>query len=256
MKNIVVMPNFKQDPSKQEPLFLQECKRAWKHWCDLNDCEFFEIDQPVADFRQIPPQMQKMWTLDILMHNGVEFDQIAQVDHDTYPLPHCPNFFDKTNGEFAAVLDNGFGPTLNRSLQMVKTNWYPEATNVTWDTYFNSGFIVYSKKHLPVFQALQKFYETSKDEWCKVNRSPDLTDDQTLLNFELRKQGFDTTLLSRSYNVLDWHCRNFFANYVDELGREISSVKNIADCINIFHLTGDVDFRNQASSFLSNNFIK
>lgn len=254
MKNIVVMPNINEGESFEKP-FITNCKTAWKNWCQKNNCKFIELTIPIANFKDIPPQMQKMWTMDILINNEIEFDQIAQVDYDTFPLPHCPNFFEQTNNNFAAVLDNGFGPQINRSIRMCKNNWF-DGINVNWDTYFNSGFIVYNKSHLPVFKEIQNFYFTKKDEWCRVNCSPNLTDDQTLLNFELRKQKFDITFLGRSYNVLDWHCRNFFANYVDELGREINAVLNISDSVNIFHITGDVDFRNGATEFLINNFYK
>ena len=73
----------------------------------------------------------------------------------------APIFFEKTNNNFSAVLDNGFGPSINRSIQMVKNNWYKNI-DVNWDTYFNSGFIVYNKNHLNVFKEIQNFYLKSK----------------------------------------------------------------------------------------------
>lgn len=248
------MPNISESNIVNKA-FVVNCKAAWKKWCDKNDCDFIEITTPIASFRDIPPQIQKMWTMDIIISNEIEFDQIAQVDYDTFPLPHCPNFFNQTDNKFSAVLDNGFGPQINRSIRMCKTNWFPNI-NVNWDTYFNSGFIVYNKAHKSVFKEIQNFYFSKKDEWCNINRSPNLTDDQTLLNFELRKQKFDVTFLNRSYNVLDWHCRNFFANYTDELGREINAVDNIREAVNIFHITGDDEFRNGATEFLINNFYR
>jgi hypothetical protein len=253
MKNIIVMPNYSNKGDMKSIDFIENCKYAWKNWCNNNDCEFLELTQSIADFKDIPPQMQKMWTLDILIHNDIKFNQVAQVDYDTFPMPNCPNFFNYTNDNFAAVLDNGFGPSINRSIQMVKNNWYHEI-DVNWDNYFNSGFIIYNINHREVFHAVQTFYEENLQDWKDKNRSSDLTDDQTLLNFELRKQLFDIEILPRSYNVLDWHCKNFFSNYTDELGREINAITSIRDCINIFHLTGDTQFRNLTSNFLIENF--
>jgi len=237
------------------PIFIHNTIKAWEIWCNKNKCKFILLTDKIIDFNLIPPQMQKMWTMDILLENNIEFDQVAQVDYDTIPLPHCPNFFNFTNNNFSAVLDNGFGPTLNRSIQMVKENWYPNIL-VNWDNYFNSGFIIYNKKHKDIFKAIQNFYEEKRFEWINKNKSKDLTDDQTLLNFEVRNQGFDITLLNRSFNVLDWHCKNFFYNFHDELGREINAVKSITDCVNIFHLTGDTEFRNVTTTFLIDNFYK
>jgi len=252
MNNIVVMPNYRT--AGEEPLFVKNCKLAWQAWCEKYNYRFLELTTPVADFRDISPQMQKMWTLDILLHNNVQFNQIAQVDYDTLPLPHCDDFFKQSEGAFSAVLDNGFGPALNRSARMVQSNWYP-SISINWDNYFNSGFIVYSRTHESVFKAIQEFYSTQREKWCEINKSPDLTDDQTLLNFEVRKQNFKVNLLQRSYNVLDWHCRNFFSSYTDELGRDINAIDSITNCVNIFHLTGDTTFRNAATDFLLRNFF-
>lgn len=250
-KNIIVMPDFKQDINQPEPDFVKFCKIGWKKWCEKNNCEFFIIDTPIANFDYIVPQMQKMWSMDIIDKNGIEYDQMAIVDHDTIPTKNCKNFFELTNGKFTAVLDNGFGPQLNRLVRLFKDHFYKEDEFVTWDTYFNSGFIIVNKSHSEVFKKTQEFYFKNKNEFAIHNKADDLND-QTILNFELSKSNMGLNLLPRSYNVLAWHAQNFFYDYTDELGRKIDSVVNINDSINIFHLCGDLNFRNQSSHFVIN----
>jgi len=254
MKNVVVMLNFKEDDSVKNLPFVDNCAKSWEVWCSKNDTDFFVVSDKIQSFYAMPPQMQKMYTMDILTNSGVEFDQIAQVDYDVFVLPHCPNFFNMTNHEFGAGLDGGFGPQLNRSIQMCKKNWFPDS-KIAWDCYFNSGFIVYNQKHAPAFKDVLNFYSTKKDEWLQANKSPDLTDDQTLLNFFLEKNGFPVYWFPRSYNVLDPWNRYFFYDATDELGRHINSVETIKQCVNVFHFTGDNDYRNRSTQFLREKFL-
>lgn len=193
-----------------------------------------------------------MWVYDILEHNEIEFDQAAIVDYDTFVLPNCANFFKMTGNKFSAVPDNGFGPDINRMIQLFKKAWYPNSP-VTWDNYFNSGFFIFNKDHKRLFSKCIEFYTNHKQEFAILNKSDDLND-QTIFNFVLHDLGYELNILPRSYNVLDWHCKNFFANYIDAAGRKCNSVDNIRDCINIFHLTGDYEFRNTATDILINNF--
>lgn len=253
MKNVVVMPNFRVS-GVEDPPFVENCMLSWKQWCDRHDCMFLVIDEPMHDYKEMPPQMQKMYSLMVLKGNDIKFDQIAQVDYDTFILPHCPNFFETTNHCFGAGLDAGFGPQLNRSIQMCKKHWFPKS-QITWSTYFNSGFIVYNDRHAAVFEDVLKFYRTKKDEWLAANKSPDLTDDQTLLNFFVEEHNFKIHWFPRSYNVLDPWNRYFLYDATDELGRYINSVQTIKECVNVFHFCGDPNFRNQVTTFLKEKFL-
>lgn len=254
MKNIIVMPNFQEDLSLPQQPFIANCRKSWTNWCYMNDCTFLEIETPIINFSQIPPQAQKMWVYDILEHNGIDFDQAAVVDYDTFVLPNCSNFFKMTNNKFSAVPDNGFGPEINRIIQLFKNAWYPNSP-VTWDNYFNSGFFVFNKDHKNLFTKCIEFYTKNKSEFAVLNKADDLND-QTIFNFVLHDLGYELNILPRSYNVLDWHCNNFFASYTDKVGRICNPADNIRDCVNIFHLTGGNEFRNAASDFLINTFYQ
>lgn len=246
------MPAFSE--TKKYEVFFDNAVKSWKHWCTKNDCDFYVVSDPVFAFNEVPPQAQKLWIYDIIQMNEIEFDQVAVVDYDTFVMPDCPNFFNNTNGNFCAVPDNGFGPQINRLIRLFRTAWFP-SSKISWDNYFNSGFFVFNKTHKKMFDSATKFYFDKRLEFASLNKANDLND-QTVFNFVLEDCGFELNLFPRSYNVLDWHCKNFFASYTDELGREINSETNIRDCINIFHLTGDKEFRNAASGFLVNTFLK
>jgi len=249
MNNIVVMPNFKDYSTKEDTLAIKNSKLLWQTWCKKYNHDFLSIEDPICSFDTVVPQMQKMWVMDILDDNGIEYDQILEVDHDTYPTPNCTDVFTLSNREFSAALDNGFGPQLNRLMIIFRENFFKNDKFVSWDTYFNSGFIIYNKKHKEVFKKTQEFYMNHRKDFAVLNKADDLND-QTILNFVLADMGFKLNVLPRSFNVLDLHMERFFIpSYVDELGRSIDRDRNILDCINVFHITNG-RIRDEASEYL------
>lgn len=243
------MPNFKENPEKDDALFIKNSKILWEHWCEKYNIDFLTIEEPICPFKDLCPQMQKMWVMEILDKNNIEYDQILAVDHDTYPTPSCPNVFNMSNGEFAAALDNGFGPQINRLIRLFKDNFFKNNKFVSWDTYFNSGFIIYNKKHKEVFKQTQEWFTKNKEEFFVLDKCRGLND-QTILNFVLSDMGYKLVILPRSYNVLDFHMERFLIqSYTDELGRYIDREQNILDCINVFHI-GNGQIRDQASEYL------
>lgn len=249
MNNLVVMPNFKEYSTKEDTLAIKNSKFLWEVWCKKYGHDFLVIEEPVCSFETVVPQQQKMYVMDILDNSGIEYDQILEVDHDTYPTPTCPDVFKITNNEFSAALDNGFGPQLNRLMILFRDNWFKNNTFVRWDTYFNSGFIIYNKSHREVFKRTQEWYFKYRKEFAVVNKADDLND-QTIINYILSDMGFKLNILPRSYNVLDFHMERFLMpSYIDELGRPLDRDKNILDCINVFHITNG-QIRDQASEYL------
>ncbi len=254
--NAVVLINFKSDVNSQNQPYVDRCIYAWNYWCNQHNVDFIEIQNPVMSMNVMPATFQRWYIFDYLRNNGLKYEQVAQVDFDTIPSPFCRNFFELTNGEWSAVEDNGDGPCLNRGIQMVKENWMPEV-DVNWGNYFNAGFIVFSEKHEQVFKDTIEFYNKEKEKWLKCNCSADFTDDQPVLNFMVRKNGFKVTLLPRSFNVLAWHAWNFLRqDYLDSLGRLMDRKKGIQTSVDIFHLCGDVPFRNDVSMLMLETFKK
>lgn len=243
-KNIVVMPAFLTGP---EPEFVKHCKRAWSSWCKKYGHEFIFIDTPIAPFDQIKPQIQKMWTLDILEANNIEFDQVAQVDYDTYPTDTCKDFFTMTNHNFTAVLDGGWLPALNRISRVTKELWFPETT-VTIDEFFNTGFVVFNKEHKNQIQAVKDFFMNHPDDFDR--RIKYALDDQIVLNYTVKQSGCPVTLLPRTFNMVSPENERFFWQGPDHENRLYDVKTSIRQCVNIFHFTGDTERRNMLTRML------
>ena len=68
------------------------------------------------DIKKFPIIYQREWVLDILEHNGVEYDQVLIPDADTIIHPNCPNFFELTDHKYTAVVNNGCFEWVMRSI--------------------------------------------------------------------------------------------------------------------------------------------
>ena len=60
---------------------------------------------------------QRFYLFDILEQNEIDYDQILLVDADTIVHPDCPNFFELTNHEYSAVVNNGSFEWVKRSVE-------------------------------------------------------------------------------------------------------------------------------------------
>ena len=69
------------------------------------------------DIEQFPIIYQREWVLDILEHNGVDYDQVVVVDSDTIIHPDTPNFFNLTEHKLTAVHNEGCYDWIIRSME-------------------------------------------------------------------------------------------------------------------------------------------
>ena len=253
MKNLVCMINFKNDPNQQDKPFVDNTSWAWKKWCDKHSIDFLMWEDPLYDVKEIKAIVQRCYIFDLLENNNLNYDQVCWVGYDTFPMWNCPNFFEMTNGNFTCALDTGEPHQLNRSIRMVRTNWFPEITEVCWANYFNADFLVMNKMHKPILMDLLEFYKKHVKEtnnWCIANKSEDFGDDQTIINFLTRKHKIPITYLPRSFNVMDHFMHLMFFNAFDSNQRFISANQTIEDCVYLFHFTGNENERNQLTTYL------
>jgi hypothetical protein len=238
--------------------FVQKCAYSWHHWAEKHGYDFILLDEEFEDQKKVPGIFQRMKILENLEKNGLKYDQICAVDWDTFIMPWAPNFFRIVNGEFGGVVDGGYAPALNRSIRMVRENWFPQISNnvLSWANYFNGGFVVYGKKHKPALDAVYDFFHREYKKWCETNKSPDFTDDQTILNFTVRAHGFPVVLLPRSFNVMDNTLRTLLDNQTDALGRTLNPETSFRDVTNMVHITGDSGFRNSLTDWLFKTYVK
>lgn len=199
--NIIHDKNFQGGGNTQHGVFEYSLK-SWQYYANKHDCEIFVLDQPLFDIEYMKPNWFKMYILDILESNEIDYDQVLYVDYDTIVTPDAPNIFELTENKFTAVRNFGDMDWVCRSMENY-SKFIFDGFMFPYYSYFNSGVMVFNKKHKSLFTKLQKFYEENRDKliwmqntWCVGNDQPifnffvnkEIPDDYKVLNYEWNMQ--------------------------------------------------------------------
>lgn len=200
-KNIVFIPNINLGNGRSTPYHYSI--KSWEKWCKKNNCVLLEWKEPIMDPEIFPIIMQREWVFDILEHNNINYDQVLIVDADTIVHPDCPNFFNETNNEYSAIINNGCYEWVTRSVREWGKSLFPNQPLIKTYDYFNTGFVIINKKHKPFLKEVQNLY-LNKGEEIKIYRDKiKASTGQTIVNFMLQKHNIKTTKLSEAYNLQD-----------------------------------------------------
>ena len=206
MKNVVFIPNIDLGNKRSTPYY--NSVKSWKHWCDANDVLLLEWTEPIMDPDTFPIIMQREWVFDIIEHNDIDYDQILIVDADTIVHPDCPNFFEETNHNYSAVVNNGCYEWVTRSVREWGKAMFPNQPLVKPHDYFNTGFVVVNKKHKPFFDEIKDLYLNRGEEIKHYRDTIKASTGQTVVNFMLQKNNIEVTKLSEEYNLQDLFRKN------------------------------------------------
>jgi len=166
------------------------------------------------DHNNFPIIYQREWVFDILEHNEVDYDQVLIIDADTIVHPDCPNFFERTNHEYTAVVNNGCFEWVTRSINAWGHYMFPDVEKPKVWEYFNTGFIIANKKHKPFFKTIQEFYLENVDRLYEV-RNKEKYDGlpipgvgQTCVNFLVKEHDIKVNYLPERFNLTDLFRKN------------------------------------------------
>ena len=202
MKNIVFMTNIKDNKRINRSKPYEYSVKSWKHWCEKNDVEFFMLDEFMYEPDFMKPNWYKLYVFDLLDNNDIEYNQIAVVDADTIVHPNCPNFFEMTDNKFCAVPVHGSMDWVCRSLENYSKLLF-EDFMFPYYKYFNSGVMVFNKKHRKLFKSMQEFYQEQNERIKHVQDNYHVGNDQPIINFFMHKEKIDFKLLSYKFNMQD-----------------------------------------------------
>jgi len=206
MSNVIFIPNIAVGDGRSTPYHYSV--KSWAKWGEKFGYQVVEWTEPILDTSTFPIIMQREWVFDILEHNGIDYDQVLIVDADTIVHPDTPDFFQETNHEYSAVVNNGCYEWVTRSVKGWGDALFQDQPLVKPYDYFNTGFVIANKKHKPFFNEMKKLY-TERGEEIKVHRDRiKASTGQTIVNFMLQKHNIKTTKLSEGYNLQDLFRKN------------------------------------------------
>jgi len=189
--------------------YLDVSRKSWKYWCEKNNVQFFEYNNPADQDTGKNRVTWQRWfdVFDQLEESSIEYSKIALVDASSIIRWDTPNFFKE-------VKDN---PVAFRSLENIK--WIYEGVrgysklfddykfNLT--EYVSCGFQIFDKSHKPFLDKVKEFYYNNQEEILKLQKSVSRGTDQPVYNYlkQIHKVKFD--YISPAYmvthlNRFDW----------------------------------------------------
>ena len=137
MKNIVFIPNIDLGNGRSDN--YSYCIKSWKYWCDKTDCELLLLEDLLLPVEQMRITWQRYYVFDVLDNSNIDYNQVLVVDADTIVHPECPNFFNETDGKYAAVMNDGDYEWVNKSISQYGVKFFDKDSFPTW-RYVNGGF--------------------------------------------------------------------------------------------------------------------
>ena len=177
--------------------------KSWKHYSNKYDCELFILDEPVIDVSYMKPHWTKMYILDILDANEIDYDQVLYVDSDTIITPTAPNIFELSDYKFCAVPNFGDVDWLLRSIEAYSIELFDGYT-FPYYKYFNSGLLLFNKSHKWLFKDIQEFYNKNHQKIVWMQNNYGVGHDQPIFNF------FVNQYLQHEYKILgyEWNMQD------------------------------------------------
>ena len=222
MKNIVFIPYIKRNKSLgstgvEKPRWDSGYDfgiASWENWCKKHNCELMIMDEPMLPESEMLITWQRWNVLEILEHNGIEYDQVLVVDADSIVHPNCPNFFKLTNSKFTTQLTDGCYEWVNRAITGYSQSFFGKDRCLKAYEFFQTGFVILNKNHKDFLKYALNFYTKNAEDIIKSYETHRTGSDIALMNCLRAEYGVDMNILPREFSIMDVTRKNLL--YYDE----------------------------------------
>ena len=236
MKNIVFIPYIKRknklgDSGIAQPRWDTGYDfgiASWENWCKKNNHKLIIMDELMVPEEDMLITWQRWNALEILEHNGVEYDQVLIVDADSIVHPDCPDFFKLTNNKFTSQLTDGCYEWVNRAIKGYSNVFFKKNACLKPFEFFQTGFVIINKSHKDFFKKVFDFYWDNKDKIIESYDTLRTGSDISLLNCLRKEFNVELNILPKEYSIMDLTRKNllYFDNqqwWKDSLENTINS---------------------------------
>jgi len=201
-KNVIFLINIVHNERSKNQGYDYSIK-SWKSYADKYNCDLFILDEAIMDISYMAPHWTKMYILDILDVNDIDYEQVLYVDSDTIVTPNAPNLFEMSEYKFCAVPNFGDMDWMLRSIEAYSSELFDNYT-FPYYKYFNSGLMVFNKSHRGLFKSIQEFYTLNQQKIVSMQNTYGVGHDQPVFNFFVNRDLCDGyKILGYEWNMQD-----------------------------------------------------
>jgi len=170
-------------------------RQSWEHYCSRYGIDFYVIDEPLLE------NTSPHWFRYCIFDLKPGYDKYMYIDTDIMTKWDAPNIFDNCDDEHIHVVHDNSGLRWIWGGIKGYQPMFPDI-KLEWNTYFNSGVLVFSKHHEQVIRDFKQFYVNNQhiiEEYRNKLKGFDQTD-QTIFNYFLIWHGQTIKMLSGKWN--------------------------------------------------------
>jgi hypothetical protein len=217
MKNIVFIPFIKRQQEYTSKSSIGKVGRtdgyefgidSWRQWCKKNNCELVIMDQLLMPESEMLITWQRWYVLDILVHSGIEYDQVLVVDADSIVHPDCPNFFNLTDRKFSSPLTDGDYEWVSRAINGYSKMFFNKECCIPNYEFFQTGFVIVNKDHKEFLSKCMSWYLQNQQAVIQSYETLLTGSDITLINCLRKEFNIKLNILPREYGVMDLARKN------------------------------------------------
>lgn len=169
-------------------------KNTWEHYCKRHGIDFYVIDTEL--YSNTSPHWYRYWIFDL----KPDYDRYLYVDTDIMVKWDAPNIFDVYDeGSIYAVRDNSGLSWIWEGIQIYKDLF--EGVDFDWETYFNSGVLLFDRSHSDIIDGFKTLYIMNHDTISEYREKYRKGFDQTIFNYYLKWQNQTVNLISEKWNL-------------------------------------------------------
>ena len=203
-------------------------KKAWKSFCKKYNIDFIPITEPLNDVHH--SKWNKHFVFDFI---DTKYKKIGMVDFDTMPKWDSPDPFEQYTTEFCGVNDNSSLFWLGNSIKSYRKSFKEIDVDLKIGEYINSGVLFFTDQHKYIFENVQSFYLSNKEQLDNWN-VPYTGRDQTILNLILKKLSVHKKYLPYTWNTISMNKKGMFSSN-EKLNDKMPFFLKYG---NIWHFTG------------------
>lgn len=159
---------------------------SWKHYAKKYNYEIFILDQPFFERDVLPYRWYKIYVLDLLEQNDVDYSKVLYIDTNTLVHSNAPDIFKLVGEEFAGVKKHGAVDKILSEIEIYSKHAFQD-DRLPFYKFLDTSLMLLNKTHLKVFKELQQFYFNNKTLIEGIKNRYNIGDVDPIINFFINK---------------------------------------------------------------------
>lgn len=193
-KNLIYTLAVNTEKRKGEKDIYNITRKSWEHYCNKYGIDFHVIETAPLD------KGTPHWFRYFIFDEKPDYDRYLYIDSDVMVHWNAPNIFEVyPENKLHVVRDNAGLGWIWESINLYKQLF--QDISLDWESYFNSGVMLFSKDQQELFNGFKQFYIENAESITAFQTEVRKGFDQTPFNYFNAYNNTDIVYMSERFNL-------------------------------------------------------